>query len=1063
MLRQRIVVVVVALALCIAGGFAAKNLSVDAFPDVTNIQVIVATVSLGRSPEEIERLVTVPVEIAMTGLPGLVEMRSMNKSGLSLITLVFTDQTDVYFARQLVMERLIEVTPRLLPGINPVLGPVTTGLGEVYQYTLEHPDDGKRALTVEELTERRTIQDWVVRPLLRSVRGVAEVNSIGGYVKEYHVLVDPNRLRHYDLTLAAVDRAIASNNANASGNILPLHAEQYLIRGVGLIQTLDDIRNIVLKELDGVPIYVRDVAEVRFGEEVRQGASVKGGYTESVAGIVMMLAGGNAKDIVGRLKEKVAEINERGLLPGGLQIVPFYDRTIMVDAALESVYRVLIEALVFVIVVMVICLGNLRVSLVVCATLIITPLVTFMIMNHLGIPANLMSLGGLTIAIGLMVDPTVVVVENIFLRLSHAKGDEPKAETIAKAAAEVGAPVIYGIIIIVLVFLPLMSLQGMEGKMFSPLAMTISIALMVALVVSVLLSPVLCDYALKGGSEEDTKIVVILKSLYLRLLYLALANPKATALVSIGSLLLAVGLYPLLGKSFIPIMREGSVTPVIIRVPSISVPKAVDIEMEATGLIAAVPGVTSVVSKLGRGAEPSDPASQNESDPIASLDLKGSGRTQQEIEEDIRKALTVLPGVNIALSQPIAQRVDEMLTGVRSQIAVKIFGDDLEELRKLSEQVARIIKSTRGARDIRIERLSGQQELMIDIDRRAIARHGINVADVNELIATAIGGKAVTMVFEGERRFTLLLRFPEKFRNDVEAIRDQLLRPPGNAGPDGLLARGGQLVPLSAVADIEVVDGPAIISREYAKRRVVIGVNVHDRDIGGFVAELQERTAREVKLPPGYYFEWGGQFENMERAMETLSIIVPVTFAAIFFLLFMLFGSVKLALLIFTALPFASVGGVIGLFITGEYLSVPASVGFIAVWGVAILNGVVLISFIKELREQGLSVRDAVKTSCEARFRPVLITAAATILGLAPFLIATGLGSEVQKPLAIVVICGLITATVMTKVVVPMMYRYFDPMPDVSADSVIKAPSHRPNLISRIRARFRKNPPAPDA
>jgi cobalt-zinc-cadmium resistance protein CzcA len=626
-----------------------------------------------------------------------------------------------------------------------------------------------------------------------------------------------------------------------------------------------------------------------------------------------------------------------------------------------------------------------------------------------------------------------------------------------------GAPVIYGIIIIVLVFLPLMSLQGMEGKMFSPLAVTIAIALLVALAVSVLLSPVLCDYALEGGSEEDTKIVVILKSLYLRLLYLALANPKATALVSIGSLLLAVGLYPLLGKSFIPIMREGSVTPVIIRVPSISVPKAVEIEMEATGLIAAVPGVVSVVSKLGRGAEPADPASQNESDPIASLDLKGSGRTQKEIEEDIRKALTVLPGVNIALSQPIAQRVDEMLTGVRSQIAVKIFGDDLEELRKLSEQVARIIKSTRGARDIRIERLSGQQELMIDIDRRAIARHGINVADVNELIATAIGGKAVTQVFEGERRFTLLLRFPEQFRDDVEAIRDQLLRPPGNAGPEGLLARGGQLVPLSAVADIKVVDGPAIISREYAKRRVVIGVNVHERDIGGFVAELQGRTAREVKLPPGYYFEWGGQFENMERAMETLSIIVPITFAAIFFLLFMLFNSVKLALLIFTALPFASVGGVIGLFITGEYLSVPASVGFIAVWGVAILNGVVLISFIKELREQGLSVRDAVKTSCEARFRPVLITAAATILGLAPFLIATGLGSEVQKPLAIVVICGLITATVMTKVVIPMMYRYFDPMPDVSAEGVVKAPSHRPNLITRIRARFRKNPPAPDA
>lgn len=1031
MLRQRLVVVVVALALCVAGMFAARNLSVDAFPDVTNIQVQVATVAVGRSPEEIERLVTIPVEIAMTGLPGLVEMRSMNKSGLSLTTLVFTDQTDVYFARQLVMERLIEVSPRLLPGITPVLGPVSTGLGEVYQYTLDHPDDGERALTVEELTERRTIQDWVVRPMLRSIRGVAEINSIGGHVKEYHVLVDPNRLRHYNLTLSAVDRALAINNANASGNILPLHTEQYLIRGVGLIKTLDDIRNIVLKELDGVPVFVRDVAEVKFGEEVRQGASIKGGYTESVTGIVMMLRGGNAKEVVSRVKEKVAEINERGLLPGGLQIVPFYDRTVMVDAALDSVYRVLIEALVFVIVVMVICLGNLRVSLVVCATLIITPLVTFMIMNHLGIPANLMSLGGLTIAIGLMVDPTVVVVENIFLRLSHANGNESKSEVIAKAAAEVGAPVIYGIVIIVLVFLPLMSLQGMEGKMFSPLAVTISIALLVALLVSVLLSPVLCDYALKDGSEEDTKIVSILKSLYLRLLYLALANPKATAMVSIGSLLLAVGLYPLLGKSFIPIMREGAVTPVIIRVPSISLEESIQLENEAMKLIAAVPGVTSVVSKIGRGESPADPASQNESDPIASLDLEGSGRTQDEIEEDIRKALTVLPGVNIALSQPIAQRVDEMVTGVRSQVAVKIFGDDLEDLRKLSEQVARIVKSTRGARDLRIERLSGQQELTIDIDRRAIARHGINVADVNELIATAIGGKAVTQVFEGERRFTLLLRFPEKFRNDVEAIRDLLLRPPGNAGPESLLARGGMLVPLSAVADISVVDGPAIISREYAKRRVVVGANVHGRDLGGFVAELQQRTAKEIKLPPGYYFEWGGQFENMERAMATLGIVVPVTFAVIFFLLFMLFNSAKLATLIFTALPFASVGGVIGLFVTGEYLSVPASVGFIAVWGIAILNGVVLISFIKELREQGLSVRDAVKTSCEARFRPVLITAAATILGLAPFLIATGLGSEVQKPLAIVVICGLITATVMTKVVVPMMYRYFDPMPDV--------------------------------
>lgn len=1061
LLRQRLLVLVVSLALCVAGVFASKNLSVDAFPDVTNIQVIVATVSIGRSPEEIERLVTVPVELAMIGLPGLVELRAMNKSGLSLITLVFTDETDVFFARQLVMERLIEVTPRLIPGITPVLGPVTTGLGEVYQYTIEHPNDGKRALTVAELTERRTIQNWVVRPLLRATQGVAEVNSIGGFVKEYHVLVDSNRLRHYDLTLGAVDRAIASNNANASGNILPLHAEQYLIRAVGLIKTLDDVRNIVLKEVDGVPIYVRDVAEVRFGEEVRQGASVKGGYTESVAGIVMMLANGNAKEIVGRLKEKIADINERGLLPGGLQIVPFYDRTDLVDAALGTVYSTLMESMILVIVVLFVFLGNLRTSLVVVSTLVITPLVTFMIMNQQGIAANLMSLGGLTIAIGMMVDPTIVVVENVFLRLGQARDTgESKLETIVKAVAEVGTPVVFGVVVTVLVFLPLMTLQGMEGKTFSPLAVTIAISLLVALVVSLTLSPVLSDYILKGGSEKDTKIVATLKSIYLRVLDRALGSRKITIMIALGALGLAFALFPLLGKSFIPIMKEGAVTPVIIRVPSISLPKAIELEMEATKLIAAVPGVVSVVSKLGRGAEPADPASQNESDPIAALDLKGSGRTQQAIEEDIREALSVLPGVNIALSQPIAQRVDEMVTGVRSQLAVKIFGDDLEELRKLSEQVARIIKSTRGARDLRIERLSGQQELMIDIDRRAIARHGLNVADVNELVATAVGGKAVTTVFDRERRFVLLLRFPERFRDDVEAIRDLLLRPPGGpGGPSGLIARGGVLVPLSAVANISVVDGPAIISREHAKRRVVIGVNVHDRDIGGFVAELQERTAREIKLPTGYYFVWGGQFENMERAMATLSVIVPITLAAIFFLLFMLFGSVKLATLIFLALPFASVGGVIGLFITGEYLSVPASVGFIAVWGISILNGVVLISFIRELREQGLSVPDAVKKGCEARFRPVLMTAATTLLGLAPFLAATGLGSEVQKPLAIVVISGLTTASMMTMVLMPMIYPWFDDQPGKPGGNGTKNASPRLSLIARVRARFGKNSP----
>jgi cobalt-zinc-cadmium resistance protein CzcA len=601
--------------------------------------------------------------------------------------------------------------------------------------------------------------------------------------------------------------------------------------------------------------------------------------------------------------------------------------------------------------------------------------------------------------------------------------------TIVDAVVEVGTPVIFGICIIILVFLPLMALQGMEGKTFSPLAFTIAIALAVSLLVSLTLSPVLCAYILKGGADKDTRVIAILKSGYRRLLNSALAHEKTTIITAIGLLALSFSLFPLLGKSFIPIMQEGAVTPVIIRVPSISLDEALEIESEAMRLIAAIPGVKSVVSKIGRGESPADPASQNESDPIAALDLDASGRTQHEIEEDIREALKVLPGVSIALSQPIAQRVDEMVTGVRSQLAIKIFGDDLEELRKLSEQVARIIKSTRGARDIRIERLSGQQELTIDIDRRAIARHGLNVANVNQLIETAIGGKAVTKVFEGERRFVLRLRFPEHFRDDVESIRDLLLRPPGNAGPNGEMARGGVLVPLSAVADIKVVDGPAIISREYAKRRVVIGVNVHGRDIAGFVAELQERTAKEVKLPPAYYFVWGGQFENMERAMETLSVIVPLTIAAIFFLLFVLFNSIKLAALIILVLPFASIGGVFGLFITGEYLSVPASVGFIALWGIAVLNGVVLISYIRKLRNEGASVAESVIKGCEQRFRPVLMTATVAMLGLVPFLFATGPGSEVQRPLAVVVIGGLITSTLLTLVVLPTLYRWFDEKP----------------------------------
>ncbi|MBF1164353.1 MAG: efflux RND transporter permease subunit [Dechloromonas agitata] len=1021
-LKQRLVVAVVAAVLFFFGLNAAQQLSVDAFPDVTNVQVQIATEAPGRSPEEVERFATVPLEVAMTGLPGLEEMRSLNKPGLSLITLVFTDKTNVYFARQLVMERLLEVGSRLPEGITPVLGPVSTGLGEVYQYTLERSDDGDRSLSEEELMKRRVAQDWVVRPLLRSIPGVAEINSQGGFAKQYQVLVNPDKLRHFGLTVGDVYQAVGRNNANAGGGVLPQYAEQYLIRGIGLVRDVEDIRAIVLKEKDGVPVYVRDVADVQIGHEVRQGAVIKNGVTEAVGGVVMMIAGGNAKEVVSRVKERVDEINRKGMLPDGLKIVPYYDRSELVDAALWTVTKVLLEGVVLVVIVLFLFLGDVRSSLIVVGTLVLTPLLTFMAMNHLGISANLMSLGGLAIAIGLMVDGSVVVVENAFLQLGRtAKSGESQTRVILRAVVEVATPVIFGVGIIILVFLPLMTLQGMEGKMFAPLAYTIAIALGISLILSLSLTPVMSTYLLKPPAHDgdhDTRLIAAMKARYLKMLHWALGNEKKTVALSVGAFVLAIGMVPLLGTAFIPEMKEGSVVPGINRVPNISLDESIKMEMEAMRLVMQVPGVKSAVSGVGRGESPADPQGPNESTPIVSLKPRSewpSGWTQDDIQDAMRDKLKALPGVQIVMAQPISDRVDEMVTGVRSDIAVKVFGDDLEQLRKLASQIGKVAQSLQGAQDLRIERISGQQYLSIEIDRQAIARLGINVADVNDLLETAVGGKVATEIFEGERRFPGVVRLPERFRNNVEAISNILI-----TSPNGAQAR------LADVAKIAVLDGPAQISRELGKRRIVIGVNVKDRDLGGFVAELQKKVEAQIKLPEGYYLEWGGQFQNMERALGHLKIIIPITIAAIFFLLFLLFNSLRFATLIITVLPFASIGGVVGLFVTGEYLSVPASVGFIALWGIAVLNGVVLVSYIRGLREEGRSVREAVVEGATLRFRPVMMTATVAMLGLIPFLFSTGPSSEVQRPLAIVVIGGLITSTLLTLVMLPTIYRWFD-------------------------------------
>lgn len=1020
-LAQRLVIAVIAVVILLFGLDATRKLSVDAFPDVTNVQVQIATEATGRSPEEVERGITVPLEVIMTGLPGLTEMRSLNKPGLSLITLVFTEQTDVFFARQLVMERLLEVQPKMPQGITPVLGPVSTGLGEVYQYTLERPDDGKRALTIDELTERRIAQDWVVRPLLRSIPGVAEINSQGGYVKEYQILVNPDRLRHYSLSIADIYQAVARNNANASGGILPQRTEQYLIRGIGLVKNLDDIRAIVVREKDGVPVFLRDVAEVRIGHEVRYGAVVKNGTTESVGGIVMMARGGNAKEVVSRIKARVDEINAKGMLPGGIKIVPYYDRSELVDAALHTVTKVLIEGVILVVIVLFLFLGDVRSSLIVVATLVLTPLLTFLAMNQLGLSANLMSLGGLAIAIGLMVDGSVVMVENAFGKLGHAKPGDSKVRIILNAALEVATPVIFGVGIIILVFLPLMTLQGMEGKMFAPLAFTISIALAISLILSLTLTPVLSSYLLKGGAEHDTRLIAAIKRPYLHLLNTALQHRRKTLTISVAAFAGAILLVPFLGSSFIPEMKEGSIVPGINRVPNISLEESLRMEQEGMRLIMQVPGVKSVVSGVGRGESPADSQGPNESTPIVSLkprDEWPKGWTQDDIAEAIRNKLAALPGVQIVMAQPISDRVDELLTGVRSDVAIKVFGDDLDELKRKADAIAKVARTVNGAQDIRVERVTGQQYLVIDIDRPTIARYGMNVSDVQDLIETAIGGKAATEIYEGERRFQATVRLPAAFRDNIETVRNILI-----ATPSGAQAN------LSDLARINLVEGPAQISREMGKRRIVVGVNVKDRDLGSFVAELQQKVDQQVKLPEGYYLEWGGQFQNMERAMSHLMVIIPITIAAIFFLLFLLFSSLRLASLIILVLPFASIGGVIGLFVSGEYLSVPASVGFIALWGMAVLNGVVLVSYIRSLREQGKSIAEAVAEGAAMRFRPVMMTATVAMLGLVPFLFSTGPGSEIQRPLAIVVIGGLITSTLLTLVVLPALYKWFDEPP----------------------------------
>ena len=1020
-LRQRILVAFVSGLLVLGGLYTLRIMPIDAFPDVTNVQVQILTEVPGLSPVEVEKLVTFPIELVLAGLPGLQEVRSLSKFGLSQITVVFHDDMELYFARQLVLERMISAKDGLPDGVQPEMAPVTTGLGEVYQYYLARPGEdyanGDLARQTERLTEERTLQDWVIRPLLKGLPGVIDVNSLGGYVKQYNVIVDPVKLRKYDLTVPQVYEAIGSNNANAGGGILDRPTDRYIVRGVGMIKTIEDLQDIVVKEQGGTPVFVRDVAEVAIGHAVRHGAAMLNGEREVVTGVVLMLRGANALEVVKHVKDRVADLQRDRTLPEGIRIVPFYDRSELVQAALKTVSKSLVEGIVFVVIVLFLFLGNVRSALIVVATLVVAPLGTFIVMNQVGLTANLMSLGGLAVAIGMLVDGSVVVVENIYRHLSDRRHQGlPRQAVILDSAREVGRPVVFGIVIIVIVFLPLITLEGMEGKLFAPMAYTIMIALLVSLALSLTLSPLLCLWALRAGGEEDTFPVRWAKRSYLPTLEWALNHPRSVMLTATGLLLGSLLLVPFLGGEFIPTLEEGALTPQVLRLPDISLDNSIRVEMETQQALREFPEVLSNVAKLGRSEIAVEPMELNESDQIVTLkprDQWTSAHDKEALVEMMRRRLAQIPGITVLMSQPIQERVDELISGTKSEVAIKLFGDDLETLTEKAGEIAAIMATVEGVRDIKVEQQAGQSYLTVDIDRRKIARFGINVSDIQQVIETAIGGKSATRILEGERRFSVAVRFPEQTRNSPEAIGNVLIESPL-----------GSLIPMSELSTIIVREGPAQISREGGRRRIYVGLNVVGRDIQSVVEEGQRKLAAHLPLPTGYSIVWGGAFENMQRAMARLRIIVPITIGLIFFLLFSSFNSLRHAGLIIANLPFSLLGGIVALWATGQYLSVPASVGFIALFGVAALNGIVLVSYMNKLRYENLPLREAIVTACNLRLRPVLMTALVALLGLLPLAFASGIGSEVQRPLATVVIGGLVSSTFLTLIVLPVLYRW---------------------------------------
>ena len=1013
-LRNRLLMVVVALLVIGAGYYTHTKLPVDAFPDVSPNLVQVFTVTEGLAPEEVEKFVTYPVEAAMTGLPGVRKVRSVSNFGLSVVNVYFEDGMDIYFARQLVGERLQEARDQIPEGFGePEMGPISTGMGLVLFYYLE---DTTGEHSLEEL---RTIQDWLVKFHLQTVPGVTEVLGIGGHEKQFHVVIHPEELQRFDVTLGEVIERIRANNLNVGGQFIERNAEELVVRSVGLATDMEDLRSIVVKTEDGRALFLRDLADVQIGGASRRGVQTRNGAGEVVSGMVIKLFGTNSSTVIARVEERLAEINE--ILPEGVRIVPYYEQKSLVQAAVRTVTSSLIQGIVLVSLVLLVFMGGLRPSLVAAIAIPFSVFFAFVLMGRFDISANLMSLGGLAIAIGMLVDGTIVMVENVDRMLRSAPAGESKLQVIARACQEVGRPIVVAISIIIIVFLPLFTLQGVEGKTFRPLAYTVAFAMFGSLIFALAFAPMLSSLLMgrpkhRSANSEAPVVRWLIKPYRPLVGFFVRRRPVAVA-VAVGLLGIGAVLLPRLGSEFTPQLKEGTIVVRLTMAPSISLTESTRQTLIVERRLLRIREVREVVTRIGRGEVGAH------ADPINSAEIYvllhpepewRSARTQDDIEEVIREELGDIPGILAALTQPIEMTVEELLEGVRAELAIKIFGEDLGVLREQAEEVASAVRNVRGAADIQVDQVSGAPQLLVRVDRQAIARYGINVADVQEVVHAAVGGVVAGQIFEGVRRFDILVRYEPRARDTAEAIRNVLI-----TGSDGLK------VPLDELAGVEEIVGPRQITREDNQRFITIQCNVIDRDIGTFVEEAQQVIASDVSLPAGYLVTWGGQFSLQQEANKRLSLVVPVTLLAVFLLLFSGFQSVKNALLILLNIPLALVGGVAALWLTGQNLSVPASVGFIALFGIALENGMVLVTHLNQLLRQGTALDQASIQGACLRLRPVLMTALTTALGLIPLLLATGTGSEVQRPLATVVVGGLVTSTVLTLLVIPALYKWF--------------------------------------